>query len=73
MLAAPGCFVETAECDQTTRCDDEDAQICFEFACRDRCESDEECDPGQRCVSCSANDSCFGEQARACVDPDVLS
>lgn len=63
--------VETAECDQSSPCDDE-ARICFEFECRPRCDVDDDCEGELRCISCDANDSCYGVDARACVDPALF-
>ena len=67
---ASGC-VTTAECDQTTPCDDSEAQVCFDFVCRQRCERDEECGAGERCASCEASNACYGERARACVEREM--
>ncbi len=62
--------VETAECDQTSPCR-EDGTICFDYECLDVCEEDTDCDANEQCASCLAQDACFGQSSRACVELDT--
>lgn len=66
-----GC-VETAECDQSITCDDT-SKVCFRYECKQVCEEDEDCGQGESCLSCEANDACFGMMLRACVADELMS
>lgn len=65
-----GC-VETAECNATVRCPDQ--QVCYDYECRPICESASECDGDHQCVACiseSGSDEqghCFGREVNACM------
>lgn len=72
VLAAAGC-VETAECNATVDCPD--SQVCFEFVCRQPCETSDECDGDETCTPCqpagAVENRCFGREANACVPEDA--
>ena len=66
-LLATGC-VETAECNDTVSCPDE--QVCYAFTCRDVCETQQECSAAETCTPCTDDGDegeCFGEELSACV------
>tara|TARA_B100000686_G_C16396309_1_gene764987 strand:- start:94 stop:429 length:336 start_codon:yes stop_codon:yes gene_type:complete len=70
-LSRLGC-VETAECDQSITCDDS-SKVCFRYECKQVCAYDEDCNEGESCQSCEANDACFGMMLRACVADEQMS
>ncbi|QDG49822.1 hypothetical protein FIV42_03425 [Persicimonas caeni] len=64
-----GC-VETAECNATVSCPDE--QVCYEYTCRDTCQTDAECSTAETCAPCiggavGGEGKCFGEEQNACI------
>lgn len=72
LIGGAGC-VRTADCNESERCPS--GEVCFQYECRERCETGSDCESGQRCLPCEKSESgenrCFGEEARACV-PDEL-
>jgi hypothetical protein len=73
LWAAGGC-VETAECNATVRCPDQ--QVCYDYECRPICESNSECDGDRQCTPCIAESGsddqghCFGREVNACMPQD---
>ena len=65
-----GC-VETAECNATVSCPDQ--QVCYEYTCREACQAQQDCAEAQSCTPCMAEGAaddegqCFGEDLSACV------
>lgn len=67
-----GC-VETAECNATVSCPDQ--QVCYEYTCREVCETQQDCAAAESCTPCmpagtAGEGACFGEELDACVPED---
>jgi hypothetical protein len=68
-----GC-VDTAECNAAVTCPGDD--VCYEYRCRERCETDAQCAEDQICEPCrpiaGTNDQgkCFGRDLNACVQEE---
>ena len=65
-----GC-VETAECNESVTCPDD--EVCYEYRCLGRCQSNDQCGEDEECRPCKAPDQsdgegkCFGADQSACV------
>ncbi|MFP4600018.1 MAG: hypothetical protein ACOC9W_02020 [Persicimonas sp.] len=70
LIGPTGC-VESAECNATVRCPDD--EVCYDYECRAVCESADECAASEQCAPCMPDgasgdrDHCFGSELNACI------